>query len=445
MTQTIKITYLNTYQTIEGFGCFGGREIPFFKDAKRDDIMKALFQDLQLSIVRTEVHPNFSTKPGERNFDMNADLNIPPNDPYFDNPDQDEVERRSQLWVLKTAKQHYPQIKIVPSVWSPPYYMKTAFKKLASDSYSDFANFLADYIEAYQQADIPIFAMSPQNEPENILSPWDVCLWLPSDTASFVENHMNPVFKQRNLNTKIMIGESANWGLNSITLNLVAWFMKDKKNVDILASHAYSIPNLQGKVSYDTHPLGQLPSGYSSAWITESCATTSFDPSMDLGMQAAICIHKFLAVKEVNAFIFWLGMIRGKSNEALIASDGIGSYQLSKIYDVLGNYSRYIKEGDYRVGTNSSWLASTLYVSAFKAPDEDKLTIITINESNDSVPIAIQLEQAPSSIQTLTPYRTPAEIGLRWQKEEAIHRSDGTFKTTLPPRSVTTFVSSLTT
>lgn len=104
MTQTIKIDYLETHQTIEGFGCFGGREIPFFRDEKRDDIMKALFQDLQLSMVRTEVHPNFSTKPGERNFDMDANLNIPPNDPYFDNPDQDEVERRSQLWVLKNVK-----------------------------------------------------------------------------------------------------------------------------------------------------------------------------------------------------------------------------------------------------------------------------------------------------------------------------------------------------
>ena len=159
MTQTIKIDYLETHQTIEGFGCF---EIPFFRDEKREDIMKALFQDLQLSIVRTEVHPNFSTKPGERNFDMQANLDIPPNDPYFDNPDQDEVERRSQLWVLKNAKQQNPHIKIVPSVWSPPYYMKTVFKKLSKNYYTEFANFLADYIEAYEEAGLSIFAMSPQ-------------------------------------------------------------------------------------------------------------------------------------------------------------------------------------------------------------------------------------------------------------------------------------------
>ncbi|MCH9637498.1 MAG: hypothetical protein K0U16_06085 [Gammaproteobacteria bacterium] len=441
MTQTIKIDYLETHQTIEGFSCFGGREIPFFRDEKREDIMKALFQDLQLSIVRTEVHPNFSTKPGERNFDMQANLDIPPNDPYFDNPDQDEVERRSQLWVLKNAKQQNPHIKIVPSVWSPPYYMKTVFKKLSKNYYTEFANFLADYIEAYEEAGLSIFAMSPQNEPENIISPWDVCLWLPSDTASFVKKHMKPIFKQRNLETKVMVGESANWGFNSIMLNLVSWFIKDKKNIDILASHAYSLPNLKGEVVYDTNPVGQLPSGYQSAWITESCGTPQFDPSMKEGLQAAINLHKFLAVKNVNAYIFWLGMYGGKSNQALISSDGIGSYQLTKVYDVMGNYSRYVKEGYRRITTNSSQLASTLYVSAFKAESE-KLTIITINESDNEVPISIQLEQAPPSIQTLIPYRTPEEIGVRWQEEEAIHTLDGAFKSTLFPHSVTTFTSS---
>jgi O-glycosyl hydrolase len=442
MTQNIQIKYLETQQVIEGFGCFGGREIPFFRDARRDDIMKALFQDLQFSIVRTEVHPNFSTQPGERNFNMDANLDIPPNDPYFDNPDQAEVERRSQLWILKTVKQQYPHIKIVPSVWSPPYYMKTALKKLSKDYYAEFANFLADYIEAYQTAGIPIFAMSPQNEPENIISPWDVCLWLPSDTASFVEKYMKPIFQQRNLDTKIMVGESANWGFNSITLNLVSWFMKDKKNVDILASHAYSIPSLKGTVSYDTNPLGQLPSGYQSAWITESCATTPFDPSMTLGLQAAICLHKFLAVKEVNAFIFWLGMIRGNNNEALISSNGVGNYQLTKVYDVMGNYSRYVKEGYRRITTNSAALASSLYVSAFKATDTDHLSIVIINASDDQVPASIHLEQAPLSIQTLTPYTTPTELGVRWQAGEAIHLVDGKFNTHLLPSSVTTFTSS---
>lgn len=444
MKQNIKINYVETRQAIEGFGCFGGRETPFFADARRDDIMNRLFEDLQLSIMRTEVKPSFSTKPGERNFNMDANLDIPPNAPYFNSPDQDEVKRRSQLWILKTAKQRYPHIKIVPSVWSPPYYMlKKTIKKLAKDYYKEFASFLADYIEAYQTINVPIFAMSPQNEPENILSPWDVCLWLPPDTATFVKNHIKPVFQQRGLDTKIMVGESANWGFNSIMLGLVNLFLGGKKqDVDILASHAYSLPNILNKtVNYDTSPLGILPSGYKSTWITESCATTSFDPSMKMGLQAAICIHKFLAVSEVNAFIFWLGMIRGNSNEALISSDGIGNYQLTKVYDVMGNYSRYVKEGYRRITTNSLSLASSLYVSAFKGIDTDSLSIVMINESDDIVPISIRVEQAPLSIKSLTPYMTPAKLGVRWEAGEAINIVDEKFNTNLPPSSVTTFTS----
>jgi O-glycosyl hydrolase len=163
---------------------------------------------------------------------------------------------------------------------------------------------------------------------------------------------------------------------------------------------------------------------------------------MTLGLQAAICLHKFLAVKEVNAFIFWLGMIRGNNNEALISSNGVGNYQLTKVYDVMGNYSRYVKEGYRRITTNSAALASSLYVSAFKATDTDNLSIVIINASDDQVSASIHLEQAPLSIQTLTPYTTPTELGVRWQAGEAIHLVDGKFNTHLLPSSVTTFTSS---
>ena len=440
--QNIKINYAEKRQAIEGFGCYAGREKDFFQDASRDSIMNALFQELQFSILRAEIYPSFSTTPGERNFDTDADLNIPPNDPYFNNPDQNEVIRRSQLWVLKTGQQYANLKKIVASVWSPPYYMKTSLlKKLSGEYYTEFAKFLADFIVAYAEAGIPIFALSPQNEPENIFSPWDVCLWLPEDTASFVNNNMKPTFTQRGLNTKIMIGESANWSIDCAMLDAVSLLINNKY-VDILASHAYSLPNLSsGTVNYNTNPIGSLPSGYPSTWITESSATTSFDPSMTTGLQAAICFHKFLAVKEVNAFIFWLGMVRGSSNEALICSDGVGNYQLTKVYDVMGNYSRYIKENYCRITTNSAALASTLYVSAFKAMDADNISIIAINASNNSVPISIQLDQAPSSIQTLTPYTTPAALGSRWQAGATINISNGAFNTNLLPSSVTTFTS----
>jgi O-glycosyl hydrolase len=443
-TQNIQVNYLETRQTIEGFGCFAGREKDFFQDARREDIMKELFEQLQLSMLRTEVKPSFSTRPGERNFNMDANLDIPPNDPYFNSADQDEVKRRSQLWILKTACT-YPSVKkIVPSVWSPPYYMKTSLKSLSSDYYAEFAHFLADYVAAYQTVGIPMFAMSPQNEPENIVSPWDVCLWLPSDTANFVEKHMKPTFSERGLNTKIMIGESANWAFNSLMLGLVSWFMNEK-NVDILASHAYSLPNLQGETNYDTHPVGQaLPSWHKSAWITEVASTTSFDPSMNMGLQAAICLHQFLTVKNVNAYMVWLGMIRSVSNEALICSDGVGTYQLTKAFDVLGNYSRYIKEAYQRIATDNAALDPHLYVSAFKAPHSDALSMVVINAGDTVLPLRIQLKQAPGSIATLTPYITPAELGQRWQAGTAIAPVDGAFSTSALPRSVTTFVGGMT-
>jgi glucuronoarabinoxylan endo-1,4-beta-xylanase len=436
--QTIQINCLETHQIIEGFGCFGGREKDFFQDPKRDAIMEELFGQLRLSILRTEAKPSFSTVPGEINFDMNADLTIPPNDAYFDKPDQDEVKRRSQLWVLKNSKKYNP--KIVASTWSPPHYMKTkTLKRLKSASYADFANFLADYVKAYQLVNIPIFAISPQNEPENIFSPWDVCLWLPWETVNFVNKYMRPIFNQRGLTaTKIMVGESANWTVNKGFLLL----MNNKKNMDIVASHGYTVPDPLDNLSvtYNTDPIGDVPADWKkSVWISEVCSIKSFDPSMTMGLQAAICLHKFLAVKNVNASIFWLGMVRGNSNEALICSDGLGNYQLTKAFDTLGNFSKYINAGDIRIATNSATLNSTIYVSAFKQANSEQLSIVVINASNETVRIHIQLNHA-DSVQTLIPYETPPELGVRWEQKDAIQRSANQFTTYLIPQSVTTFL-----
>lgn len=437
-TQTIQINCLETQQTIEGFGCFAGREKDFFRDPKRDAIMEELYKQLQLSIIRSEIKPSFSTAPGVRNFDMNADLDIPPNDPYFNGLDQDEVQRRSQLWVLKNAHQYKPK-KIIASTWSPPYYMKTStLKRLKPSLYSDFANFLADYVIAYRQADIRFFAISPQNEPENVFSPWDVCLWFSWDTATFVEKHMRPIFDRRGLSeTKIIVGESANWTGNNVWLSLMS-----KEKVDIIASHGYSLPDLFNKfsVNYNINPLGDVPSDFKkSVWITEVCSTQSFDPSMTMGLQAAICLHKFLAVKNVNAFIFWLGMVRGNSNEALICSDGQGHYQLTKVFDVMGNYSRYIKDNYSRVTTNSASLNKDIYVSAFKKTDSEQLSIVTINASDENVAITLQLNN--SNVETLVPYLTPSVLGVRWQERDSIHGIAGQFTANLCPKSVTTFIS----
>lgn len=443
-TQNIQINWQDTNQVIEGFGCFGGREKDFFQDSSRDDLMKELFSQLQLTILRTEVKPSFSTAPGERNFNMHANLNIPPNDPYFNSPDQAEVQRRSQLWVLKTAYKTHKVRKLFASTWSPPYYMKTkTLKRLKPSCYYDFANFLADYVDAYQQINIPFYAISPQNEPFNIFSPWDVCFWSPAKTATFVEKYMRPIFDARELKkVKIIVAECSNWTINTAWL-LMMPKKNITKNIDIVASHGYTLPNPfeHLEASYDTNPLGLIPSKFKqSVWITEVASTKPFDPSMRMGLQAAICIHKFLAVKNANAYVFWLGIIRGDSNEALICSNGRGNYQLTKAFDVFGNYSRYIKEGYTRVTTNSAALNKDIYVSSFKQTNPIQLTTVIINASEKNVPINLRINNE-ESIRTLIPYLTPAELGMRWQEKDTIHRVSDQFAYTLSPKSVTTLVS----
>lgn len=58
---------------------------------------------------------------------------------------------------------------------------------------------------------------------------------------------------------------------------------------------------------------------------------------MTEGIKLATSMHNFLTTCNVNAFVYWLGMLAGKDNEALINKNSDGSLDITKVYDVMGH------------------------------------------------------------------------------------------------------------
>ncbi len=145
---------------------------------------------LRLSILRGEVFPHYD----ETTFNMDEDINLSLDDPFFDidfNRDENRVaegiaQRNGQLWIMKKAKQEYGVDKLIFSVWSAPAYMKsngsTSQGFLKRGSYQAFADYLSNFCDAYTAAGLPVYAISPANEPEYAAS-WNSCLWLPGTTT----------------------------------------------------------------------------------------------------------------------------------------------------------------------------------------------------------------------------------------------------------------------
>ena len=94
-----------------------------------------------------------------------------------------------------------PEIMVSP--WSPPEYMKTNGQRqrgghLKREYYSDWAEYICQYILALQAEGFPVKRMSIQNE-ANAVQKWDSCLYSAEEEKQFLKNALYPALKKHGL------------------------------------------------------------------------------------------------------------------------------------------------------------------------------------------------------------------------------------------------------
>ena len=113
-------------------------------------------------------------------------------------------------------------LKLLASPWSPPAWMKAPQLVAAAGSSNDteaqiavqsmlgsaspngliatsniqstWANYISLFIEAYYQQGVPIWAVTPQNEPE-FAAPWEACTYTPQFEADFIQKYLGPTLE----------------------------------------------------------------------------------------------------------------------------------------------------------------------------------------------------------------------------------------------------------
>merc|ERR1712192_111549 len=93
------------------------------------------------------------------------------------------------------------ELKLFASPWSPPAWMKTNGQmndpdggKLRGDSQEAWANYFTKWVTAYKAHEVPIWAITPQNEPENAAR-WEGCVYTAQEEADWVGAHLGPILK----------------------------------------------------------------------------------------------------------------------------------------------------------------------------------------------------------------------------------------------------------
>ncbi len=341
----------------------------------------------------------------------------------------------NEVNTLAAAKAVNPNILLWATEWSPPAQYKgnnnvngngtngdlsgnAKFTGAASGSPNaadtGYANYLVSFVQYAQSHGVSLYAVSVQNEP-NWNPNYEAAVWSAGQFNVFV-----PVFhtalQNAGFSTKIMIPEPVNPG----GMNLASTTMNDPTNsglVSIIATHLYGgTANPLSSYGF-THVTNQ------EWWETEVSGNTTDIPG---ALQEAGWIQSCLVNAGMNSFSYWW------------LTDLLSNNNLTIKAYVLGNYSKFIRPGYYRMGATAA-PTSGISVSAFKNTNTSSpqtIVFVAINNNGGNTSQTFSINGV--NVTSVTPWVTDGSNNLVAKSPVAV--SGGSFTYSLTGSSVTSFI-----
>lgn len=195
----LRVNLDQTFQTMDGFGLAltgGSAQVIYrLEPVKRAALLQELFGKNGITVLRISVGASdldsavfsYEDEPGNFSLDKSKPDLIP---------------------LLKEIISINPAIKIMASPWSAPVWMKDNYYSkggsLMEKYYVSYAEYLANYIEAMAKEGIPIWSLTPQNEPLNPGN--NPSMYMSAQMqGNFIVKALGPVFQRKNIQTKIII------------------------------------------------------------------------------------------------------------------------------------------------------------------------------------------------------------------------------------------------
>ena len=430
------VDWNRTAQEIDGFGASGAfqmaRNLMKFPEPQRSEVLDALFSTTKgagLSIVR-----NFVGDGGSWGSETNGPSpSIEPEEGVWNwTGDEDEI------WLMReAAKRGCP--RNMSTVWSPPAWMKTNDNviggHLKPDKYLAYAEYLSMYVRGYREHhNIDIYAISLANEPD-VTVRYSSCYWTGKEFHDFLK-FLIPVFERDKITAQVVVGEHSAWTENPVLESLEDSVTAAR--IDIVGVHAYHTAERDPfpPISQRCGPLVETLRQHKKIWQTEAANLGGNYPDIRDGIYWAKVVHTHVAENSANAWFYWWAVSQyngGGSLAHLNTKDN--TWTVDKRLYTIGNYSRFVRPGYYRVHTNCE-LSSGVLVSAYKSEPENKLVVVVINENVKSMDLELSL--AGVDAKSASACRTSEKEDLANLAD--IRISDNTLKVKLAPGSVTTYV-----
>jgi O-glycosyl hydrolase len=481
-TVVISINPDQKYQVIRSFGASDAWSCNFvgnWPDAKRDQVAAWLFsKDLDrngqprgigLSLWRFNV--------GAGSADQN---NI--GDPWrraegFLQSDGtfDWKKQSGQQWFLRTAKAHHVEQLLAFSNSPPVQFTKNGMAysgggdaaNISADKYRDFAKFLVTVLEHFKSEQIPFDYVSPFNEPQ-----WD---WADNKQEGSpyknseifsITKKLDSLLTAAGLSTKIQISEAGKLNylyeladrrtrgdqINEFFNDASATYLGTMTHVDaVISGHSYFTAhpvstleavrrNLKNRMAVASIPLEFWQSEYCILGDGEEVKPRGKDLGIDPALYIARIIHFDLTVANASSWSWWLAVSPYNVKDGLVYVDknlNDGNVQDSKMLWALGNFSRFIRPGSYRIDVSSKEVdvnnAYGLMVSSYVNTD-GQVVIVAINYGANDATVDLRISGRKSG--SVTVYLTDAVGGNDLKPKKIRDLSN----VVLPARSISTLV-----
>ncbi len=369
---TITIQEATTYQSIAGFGFAltqGSAEvIQGLNSNTKNSLLQELFDPNTgnaISIIRISIGASDLSNSSYSYNETPGDVNM--NNFSLAGPDLTYL-----IPVIKDILAINPNIKVLATPWTAPTWMKTNNAwiggSLQTQYYGAYANYFVKYLQAMQAEGIPIWAITPQNEPEN---PWNEPSMTMNSTEqkNFINNHLGPAIQNAGFNTKI-IAFDHNCDNTAYPIDV----LNNSSYVEGAAFHLYAgdisamstVKNQTGKNVYFTEQYTDVNGNFGGdlGWHMENVVIGS------LRNWSRSVIEWNLATDNNHG-----PRTPGGCTECLgaLTIHNSNSFTRNVSYYIIGQVSKFVQPGAVRMESNNT---SQLVNVAFKNPDGSNVLLV---------------------------------------------------------------------
>ncbi len=388
--EKITIDSNQEFQEIVGFGASFTDASAFLIDrvlSKKDRqfVMKSLFdsnQGIGISVLRNPM--------GASDYARTIYS-------YCDEKDEDdklshfsiEHDEESIIPLTREAMDINKDIRLIASPWSAPGWMKDSGSmvtgRLEKKYYDLYAEYFTKFIQAYEAKQIPVYAVTPQNEPLYEPTNYPGMLFLANEELEFVKNHLKPKMNDNHLET-LILGYDHNWDRIDYPYYLLD---KGKDVFDGIAWHWYGGKAIsQKRVERDYHDKGvYFTEGSGGDWIP------AFEPAFSNLIRTGIEILR----NNAKTFILW-NIALDEQNGPTVPNFGNSTcrglvkvnqkektYEFTQDYYGLAHFSKFILPGAKRIYSTES---NSIKSVAFRNTD-NTIVLVLFNDTAKEVSLGI--------------------------------------------------------